>query len=60
MKIVKEKASEKASCLTCQETYGPVLTDRGDTMGRNRFFLAFTYSTRSVSNARSVKAEKGE
>jgi hypothetical protein len=26
-----------------QETYGPVLTERGDTIGRDRLFLAFTY-----------------
>lgn len=26
-----------------QETYGPVLTDRGDTMGRHKLFLAFTF-----------------
>jgi len=25
------------------ETYGPVLTERGDTMGRHKLFLAFTY-----------------
>jgi hypothetical protein len=38
MKIVKEKES----CLSGHETYGPVLIDRGDTMQRNRFFLAFS------------------
>lgn len=26
-----------------QETYGPVLTERGDTIGRERLFIAFTY-----------------
>jgi hypothetical protein len=26
-----------------QETYGPVLTERGDTMGRHKLFIAFTY-----------------
>jgi hypothetical protein len=33
-----------------QETYGPVLTERGDTIGRNRLFVAFTYQRFTFSS----------
>jgi len=35
--------STKLPVRSGQETYGPVLTDRGDTMGKHKLFLAFTY-----------------
>lgn len=41
--IYKYDPAIKLPVRAGQETYGPVLTDRGDTMGRNRLFLAFTY-----------------
>jgi hypothetical protein len=33
-----------------QETYGPVLTDRGDTLGRHALFVAFTFQHFSFSS----------
>jgi hypothetical protein len=33
-----------------QETYGPVLTERGDTMGRDRLFVSFTYQRFTFSS----------
>jgi hypothetical protein len=41
--IYKYDPAIKLPVRAGQESYGPVLTDRGDTMGRNRLFLAFTY-----------------
>jgi hypothetical protein len=41
--IYKYDPALKLPVRAGQESYGPVLTDRGDTMGRNRLFLAFTY-----------------
>jgi hypothetical protein len=41
-----------------QETYGPVLTERGDTMGRGRLFVSFTYQHFAFSSLDGIGLEE--